>query len=415
MNRNSYFTISLFLLTLTNIVSQNTTSSYRSEYYAHLPFWESPYQPFKLASQINEKEARKRIHVQVDYDTQNRVVTLHIKIGKHYKSYEGFFGNIYINAPLTTVEYEDNKELHSFYDRFGNQISVQGKVYTKVYEKDRYGRNIKLTFIDSKGDQTIDQTGVESYNWIHQSDGSIIEERFNLKGAVVPLRGVFQFDRTRMTFDNQGYFTTLQNIDDNGNLANSKSGAAVFRYYYDSEGRFDRWEVYDENGNKAIGPSDTSGEQNTYYQYDLKDIIFFNTKGDPATHWSGAERWHFEVDKYGNNTYLEFKDSEGNAINANNGFSKYEWSWSENGRYLLTEAYYDRDHQRTVHKSLGIHRIEYVRGDNGLIIEKKYSGVDGSLTNRLDTGIAIEKIIYDQNNLKSESTYYDKDGKIVRQ
>ncbi|WP_299272490.1 hypothetical protein [uncultured Psychroserpens sp.] len=413
MSKQSYLTGLIFLLLSISAFSQTTGNTYRSEYYAHLPFWESPYQPFKMASPITQKMAKKRIHVQVDYDIHNRIIATHIKIGNHYKDFEGFFGNIYVNASLTKVEYENNKEFHSFYDRFGNQISVQGKVYKKVYHKDEYGRNIKLTFLDAQRKETLDQIGVKSYNWTHQDDGSIIEERFNEKGVIVPLRGYFDFGRVRMTFDNQGYFKTLQNIDEDGNLVNTENGAAVFQYYYDLQGRFDRWEVYDKDNKKAKGPSNTAGEQNTYHQYELEDIIFFDTNGDPATHWSGAQRWHFGIDTYGNFTSLEFQDHAGNPINANNDYSKYVWNWSENGRYMTDEAYFDKAGKPTVHKQLAIHKVVYKRNRKGLIVSITYLDVNDNVANRID-GIALVNIRYDKNDLELERTYYDKDNNLVK-
>lgn len=392
------------------LLSQNHDQSIRSEYYAHLPFWESPYQPFKLASPITKVEAKKRIHAQVDYDVNNRVIATHIKIGNHYKDYEGFLGNIYINAPLTRVNYEGEKERHSFYDRFGNRIKVQGNVYQKVYSKDEYGRNTELIFLDSEGNETVDQIGVKSYKWIHQNDGSIIEERLDKEGVIVPLRGYFDLERTRMIFDNQGYFGTLQNVDQKGNIINTKNGVAVFNYYYDQQGRFDKWEVYDDNGKKAIGPSNTAGEKNTHYQYNLEDIIFFDTKENPATHWSGAERWHFEVDKYGNNLFLEFQDNTGNPMNAKNGYSKFTWEWSKDGRFLITEAYFDKDGVPTVHKQLGIHKLVYKRNKKGSITSRTYYNVNGNIANRKD-GIAIIRISYDKNNMEIKREYYDKNEK----
>jgi len=413
MNNQNYLTGLLILLLSISVVGQNNDGVFRTEFYAHLPFWESPYQPFKLASPITQEIANKRIHIEVDYDVHNRVIASHIKIGKHYKEFEGFFGNIYINAPLTIVRYEPKREIHSFYNSFGNQISVQGNVYTKVYYKDDYGRNIKLTFLDSKGKEIVDQIGVKSYNWAHQNDGSIIEERLNRKGNIVPLRGYFDLGRIRMAFDNQGYFRTLQNIDENGNIINTKNGAAIFQYYYDLQGRFDRWEVYDKDGKKTKGPSNTAGERNTYYKYELQDIIFFDTKGGPATHWSGAQRWHFDVDEYGNFTSLEFQDLEKNPMNANNEYSKYAWNWSEDGRYMTDEAYFDKEGKATVHKQLAIHKIVYERNDKGLIINIKYLDINENTANRID-GIAFVKLTYDKNNIELERTYYDKDNNKVQ-
>ncbi len=353
--------------------------SVKTNYYAHLPFWESPYQPFKGASPITKAEADERIHLQFDYDKDNRIVAVHVKLGEHYKEFEGFFGNLYINAPLTKVFYDENEERHSFYDRFGNQTTVQGQVFTKVYEKDAHGRNIKLSFLNESGETTVDMFGVQHYFWLHQADGSIIEERLDAKGDIVPLRGQFELLRTRMFFDNQGYFKTLQNIDDNGNMVNTKNGVAQFHYYYDKQGRFDRWEVYDASGNKVIGPSNTSGEQNIHDQYDLKNIVFFDTKGNPATHWSGAQIWHFEVDHFGNRIALEFQDANGKPMNAYNDYAKRVWEWSSDGRFLLSESYFDEKGQPINHKLTGIHKIIHSRNKQGVIIGSKNYDANNNL------------------------------------
>ncbi|MBR9914427.1 MAG: hypothetical protein GYB32_06300 [Algicola sp.] len=344
---------------------------FREAYYAHLPFWESPYLPFKGACPITKTEASKRIHLQFDYNKDNRIVAVHVKLGKHYKEFEGFFGNLYINAPLTKIIHDSNKEYHSFYDRFENQTSVQGNIFTKLYEKDDHGRNIKLSFLNEAGEATVDMFGVQHYIWLHQTDGSIIEERLDKDGNIVPLRGQFELKRTKMVFDEQGYFRMLQNIDDTGKTVNTQNGVAQFHYYYDKQGRFDRWEVYDASGNKVIGPSNTSGEQNIHYQYDLKSIVFFGTQGNPAIHWSGAQVWHFEVDHFGNRTALEFQDATGKPMNANNDYAKRVWEWSNDGRFLVSESYFDENGQPVNQKQTGVHKISHSRNKQGVIVSSK--------------------------------------------
>lgn len=394
--------------------AQQIKDVHRSEYYALLPFWESPYQPVKGAYPITEEEALGRINLKVDYNANNQIIATHVRIGEEYKEFEGRFGNLNINAPLTKIAYVQNKEVHSFFDRFGNQISIMGNVYNKTYEKDALGRNIALVFVDAKGEPTSDWFGVMRYQWIHQPDGSLVEERLDSTGKMVPLRGDFHFLRTRMTFNEQGYFGTLENIDSNGNLVSTDNGAAVFKYYYDIHGRFDRWEVFDEHWNPAIGPSHTAGEQNSWNKYDLEDIVFFDKHKNPATHWSGAERWHFETDAFGNKTMLEFQDGEGNPKNANSGYAKYVTEWTEDGRHLISETYLDKEGANTIHKVSGVHRVEYVRNSLGLIMEKQYLGTDKKLVNRKDNGVAFEKMNYDANHVLITTELFDADGDRVQ-
>lgn len=353
------------------IWTQNSSEVHRVAYYADLPFWESPYIPFKGACPITAEEAAQRIHLKLDFDSVNRIVAVHVRLGQHYKAFEGFFGNLYINAPLTKVLYKDNLELHEFYDRFGNQTTVQGNIHQKVYEKEEHGRNIRLSFLDPKGLPTSDMFGVQEYLWSHQQDGGIIEERLDKEGNIVPLRGEFELGRTKMYFDDQGYFGLLQNVDEQGKNTNTEKGIAQFLYYYDKQGRFVRWEVYDENGQRTTGPSHTSGEQNTFYQYDLENIIFFDAEGNPATHWSGAQQWHFKVDQFGNRVLLEFQDTNGQPMNANNNYAKRLWEWSKDGRFLLSEVYLDQNGKPVEHKRTGIYKITYIRDDEGRIVDTR--------------------------------------------
>ncbi len=385
----------------------------RSEYFAILPFWESAYQPFKGACPISQSEALKRIHLQLDFDEHNRVVAAHVKVGKHYKDFEGMFGNLSINAPLTKVSYSENTETHTFFDRFGNQTAVMGAVFQKVYQKDTYRRNIGLTFLNKDGSPTGDLFGNYTYEWIHQPDGAVVELRNDQAGNMSPLRGEFQFMRTRMVFGADGYFSLLQNIDENGSLVNTESGAATFRYFYDAQGRFDRWEVFDKNGAPAAGPSDTSGEQNIHKGYDLEAIVFFDKVGKPAVHWSGAERWHFENDPFGNMTVLTYQKNDGTPMNANQGYAETRFNWSEDGRFLLSKSFFDSSGKKALHTIAGIHQVVYERNAKGLITAKIFKDANGQLTAQKNNGIARTEYTYNAQGMLQKTISYDEKGNEV--
>jgi hypothetical protein len=405
--------LTLVLLLLSQILSAQVAQVERSEYYADFTFWESPYLPFRGAYPVSKEKTAERIHLQLDYDANNRVIAAHVKLGQHYKEFEGANGSMAYNAPLTKITYTDSTEIHTFYDRFGYQTSIMGNVFKKVYKKDRYGRNIQLTFLNKENARTTNWFDYEIYEWEHLLDGSIIETRKNKDGEVSPLRGGFQFKITKMLAGADGYFNTLMNIDDNGNLINAECGAAILKYYYDQQGRFLKWEVFDKDGKPAIGPSNTAGEYNTFHKYKLSDIIFYDTLKNPAVHWSGAERWHHEVDKFGNSVTREFQKRDKSLMNGYNGYAKAEFEYSDDGRFLLAHRLYDSENKRVNHKVLGIHEIIYKRDDDGRIIEQEYRGIDGLLKNRMDNGIARITINYNEKTNASKSTSYDKDGNII--
>ena len=205
-------------------------------------------------------------------------------------------------------------------------------------------------------------------------------------------------------------FALLQNIDEKGNLINAECGAATLKYFYNSQGRFSRWEVYDKEGNPSIGPSNTSGEQNVFKGNDLTDIIFFDRKGNPAIHWSGAEWWHFEYDEYGNKTSLTYQKNDGRPMRGNQGVSQNKFKWSKGGRFLLSQSFYGMNEEPQLLEKLGVHQVEFKRNNKGQIIEKQFKNVGGHLVNRKDNGVARIRYSYDEKGFQIKAIPYNIEG-----
>lgn len=401
--------LSTLALTIISTVAlaQQKTKPYRSEFYAGLPFWESPVQPFKGEYPITEEEARKRIHLRFDYDTDNRITEVSVKIGSAYKEFEGFFGNLYIHAPLTKINYASKSEKHRFFDRFGNPVVVMDNVFEKVYEKDERGRNVSLSFLDQNQLPASDMFGIRKYEWKYLSDGSLVETRRNAQGELVPLRGSFEFLRTRIVYGSDGQVSSLQNVNERNEMVSAPCGATMFKYFYDSHGRFSRWEVYTHADKKAVGPSGTSGEQNVFDGHYLKDIVFFDSLGKPATHWSGVEQWNFEYDTYGNITRLNYRDASGKPKNAANGYAAIAYTWTTDGRFLLQQEYRDENDNLAEHPVSGVARSMYKRNEEGLTMEIVYQGKDGKPTHRKDNGAAVTRYTYNAKRIRTEMKLLD--------
>lgn len=385
----------------------------RTEYYAGMPFWESPIVPFRGEYQITEEQAEKRINLKLDYDGQNRITQASVRLGNQLKSFEGFFGNLYINAPRTKVIYDERGSRHHFYDILGNRISVQTTVYEKRYETDKYGRNVRLTYLDRDGNQTEDQFGNRSFEWQYNADGSVTEVRLSKDGEIVPLRGDFEFLRTRITFGPDGHVNQLQNIDESGQLVNAKCGASTLKYFYDEFGRFLRWEVYDKEGQAARGPSHTAGEYNTFVGYELGDIIFFDEQGKPATHWSGAEKWRFTCDKFGNRTSLKYLDANNNSINGNRGYAGMTYKWDLSGKFLEQQTYINTMGQPMNHPELGYATVEYVHDARGLVTEIKYKDQKWLLVANRKNNVSITRHTYNDKGVLTSTQYFDDKGNII--
>ena len=197
----------LFLCLLTVISMSKSLAQSRTVYFKKIPFYESAYQPFIGAIPI-ETQTTDGYNLKLTYDVSNRVIQSEVRTGNQLRPLEGFIG-LTINAPLTKVEYSEGKEVHYFFDHLENESTVMNDVFTKVYEKDDLGRNVKLSFLQESGEPATDFFGYAVYTWEHLSDGSIVEERFDPEGNAGPLRGSFLLMRTRIFFGPDGFPTTL--------------------------------------------------------------------------------------------------------------------------------------------------------------------------------------------------------------
>tara|TARA_R110002012_G_scaffold72738_1_gene185773 strand:- start:16591 stop:16806 length:216 start_codon:yes stop_codon:yes gene_type:complete len=58
-------------------------------------------------------------------------------------------------------------------------------------------------------------------------------------------------------------------------------------------------------------------------------------------------------------------------MNANNNYARRTWEWFEDGRYLLSETYFDKDGNPAEYKGTGVHKINYVRDEQGRVVQSK--------------------------------------------
>lgn len=382
--------------------NDSITNVYRAEYYdGRVPFWESPIIPFHGESPLLFEEIKGRMYIQVNYDSQNRVVEIKVKQGEEYKEFQGFNGALYIHAPYTKVRYENNKEIHEFYDRFENRISAWGNVYQKVYELDELDRYTSLYFLNESGERIENSWGIYIYEWLHQTDGSIIENRLAKNGEIKELRGMFQFKKIRMIFGPDGHLSMMQNIDTSGKIVPISTGAAQYKYYYDRIGRFLRWEIYDEYGQPAIGPTNTSGEKYIFPDVYTKKISFFGKDRTPTKHMWGAENGTFTFDKYKNYIRLDLFDANKNLIAGSSNFASRVFNYDDSGLYLIEENFLDTKNN-LVNTSYGVASVQYKRDNKNLLIERINFNKEGAIVEENDTGIAI--ITYE----------YEKNGKLIK-
>lgn len=400
--------LAIALLCVASLASAASTV----ETYATLSFWESPVQALRPESRISAAEAKARNHFRVLRDEQGRITEFSYRLGDEIRDIEGFFGSLYLSAPLTRIRYEGATETHTFFNRFGHQIEAAGR-YQSVYQLDRFGRYQSLRYQNAKGEPAANSWGAQAYRWEYPADGSVIEERFDAQGLPRVHRRGFEFMRIRMVFDPRGHLALMQNIDAAGKLLNSKSGAAQYRYFYDDLGRFIRWEIYDAAGQPALGPTKTAGEENRYQGNELESITFFGLQGEPVLHDSGAARWLLQHDRFGNTTQVSYLGLKDEPVRSSYGVGQTRYHFSEDGRFLTSTAFHDIDGKPLADPEWGFAKTRITRDPRGLMRQLEYLDINGKRVNRRDTGVAYQTFEHDAQGVRTATLRFDGAGKPV--
>ena len=381
----------------------------RYEYYGDFPFWESPLQLFKGQNPLTKAQAMKSVHVQVGFDKLNRIIDIQARQGKSFKPFYRGFGSLYVYAAHTKVTYGTNHAKLTFFNGQGAQIKVNGEVWTMQYSMDERKRFTQLSFLNKDDNIIENRFGYANYQWQHLDDGSVIETRFNLKGEIKPHRPGFEFERIRLVYDADGHLTLMQNIDEDGQLVASKSGAAQYRYFYNSIGGFDRWEVYDTKGKPALGPTGTSGEQYTFDDKGWIKIAFFNQQGKPGYHASGAVNWHAKYDNYGNMLARWFTDEDEKNINGRYGFHKVKYVYDKKGMHQVRQEFYSPD-DKLINTIDGVAKVHFKRDKYGNLLEQKHTDTSGKLVMDTWRKYAVATYQYDDSGVQTGVDKFDESG-----
>ncbi|MEH8016467.1 hypothetical protein MN202_04440 [Rheinheimera muenzenbergensis] len=400
-----------FLLFFLMFVSLHARSDiYRTAYFAEFPFWESPVQPYKFATPLTKEDALKRVHIQVGYDEQNRIVDIQTRQGTKFKTLGHFFDAMYVHAVHTKIRYQDQREVHEFYNQSGNQVTGWGQVWQKIYHKDHRGRYLKMEFLDRTGKPVENSWGIAYYRWQHQFDGSVIEERFSQTAELKVHRPGFEFQRIRLVYDSEGHLRLMQNLDADLKLLASKSGASQYAYFYNAEGLFSHWEIYDDKGLPAIGPSNTAGEIQENLPGGAKKISFFDKAGGPAMHWSGSAQMEIKNDVYGNIIEFSLYDSEKKPVNGNSKYAKIVYVWDKQGLNLTSQSFVDQAGAPTLHPD-GYSQIRYFYDAGGFLTELHFLDLAGQPVMSQYDKAAVIRFDYDQKGQRTGINKFGTDGK----
>lgn len=328
-----------------------------TEYYRHLIFRESPYENIRGNYPIKKAEADQSMHFRLVRDDQGRLIEVSQRIGDKLVSATGSWEGFFWFAPMLKIQYQEGQEIRQFYGVQGKQIAAHGQVYEQRFQLDKNGKRQSLSFFDKDGKPVDSEWAIQRYEWQAQADGSVIENRYNLKNEVQTLRPEFHFQRVRMVFGNDDLLDFVFNIDESGALVENETGAAVDRIVYDHNENFVRWQVYNKNRQLINGndPGVAIGE----HLYDTLGnkigLRGFDTDGSDRALYGG--NFTSEYNHFGNIIRASVADQNGKLL------QDVRFTYSPDGLRRLDVKFID-DKSQLVNGPDGFALAEYVYDEN---------------------------------------------------
>ena len=224
-----------------------------AEHFRHLMFRETPFASYKGIHPISNKKSQSVAHYEFQYDKQGRVRQISRKMGDKVVDSLGVWDTFIWFAPQVKIDYQQGKEVHTYYGLNDEQISVHGKVWRAVYTLNNKGQRTNLNFYDKAGEPVESEWNIHQYQWRPSDDGHTFEKRVNLAGEQQKFRPVFEFYEVKLEYDKEGKLAFVRNYGTEHKLSNNSSGAGIDRITYDLAGNFVRWQVYDKDGKPVEG------------------------------------------------------------------------------------------------------------------------------------------------------------------
>lgn len=408
--------LSIHLLGLLNSPQiEHSEDEQRVYYFSTLAFVETPLSPFKGSIPLSAEIASRRKHFRFSYDSLDRLTSLSFYTGD-FPSQPNHTANLFFLSHRLEFQYEEDREIISFYDSNGTPTSVLGNCHRFIYQLNELGYRAALYFEDKEGKRIENSWNIFQYTWNYQADGSVIEERFNQKKEAVSIRPGFEFYRLRLYFNPLGHIALMQNIDQEGKLIENSTGAAQDQIKTNAAGNFIAWQVLDKEGQpeKGNGPDVAMGIQSfNEFGYEIS-LEHRDEKGQRICSKYGICISRTEFDSWGNLKERKFYDTEGRA--AQHQIAAYHHLkivWDKSGRFRESLSYFDTEGRAVSHHRRGYASVSYTYDDEKRLKQISYLNTKGDLVNRKDNGVAFIRYEYNEKGAEVSSIRYNKSEQII--
>ena len=339
MKQINFFAIAFLVIVLASCQSGNETSESGDKYFRKLRFSESAYDQYTGLHEITADAAKKINHYKLSYDEDMRLVEV-----KYCRGEELLYGSS-AGASQIVISYEGNKEIHSYFNRNGEQISRAG-YYTAEFDLDDSGVRKHLRFYDKEGNAVENRNGIAWFDWEFLEEGKLKENRYNMEGEETVLNEFCPFYELRFDYDDKGFVTMMAN-----------------------------------------------------YQGDSMYNCTVENCGD-----IGVSYFRFDYNEAGDITDFTVESLTGQLSNLYWGWARYEQKYDDHGN-LIERVMFDQDDEPVGGMSIPVTQMVY--DEYGSVIERKYMNINRQLINHPQSGISVEKYSYNELGIPQDTLRFD--------
>lgn len=317
------------IIALLAVTQAFTLPALAQEFYRHLLFRETPFALHEGIHPISAEEARTTAHYRFDYDTRGRVRMITHAIGDRIIGGNGNWDTFTFFGPKLEITYDNNREVHRYFNAENKRATSHGAVFQAVYELDGYGTRRSLRYFAEDGSPVNGAWNAHRYDWSQDGEGRVREVRTNVAGEQVTMRPNLEFYEIRLTYGEDGRLIMMQNYGLDGTPTNNSSGAGIDRIYYDLHGNFVRWQVFDKDGRAVRGnaPNVHLGEHLYDMQGNKIGLRGFDEQGRRIDFAFGFNLMRMEYDARGNSAAMMHFRGDGSMID------RTEYEFTPDGRF----------------------------------------------------------------------------------
>jgi len=263
----------IFFLCASFAYSQTISNT---EYYRHLRYNHvSPYINLLGIHPIDQSSAQSSSHYIFKYDDSGRLVEV---LNNHYHT-EKKHSLASIGVYQLKIEYQDGKEIRTFFDPNGKRVSNDRAVFKEVYFYNEKQFKSKLAFYDLKDDPMESNWAIAEYHWSQGKD-LVIERRYNLKQEQVNVSPYFEFGVTGIQMDKKGWATAHFNLNEDLEIADNSIGIASYRDHFDPLGNHVEYRYYNAKDSLALNQWQFAFGKKSYDELGNTILLErFDTKG----------------------------------------------------------------------------------------------------------------------------------------